>query len=59
MPPSAGLSEQPSFNILEARPVTWAQEGPMTLRLFCVVLFLLLSAPLVQAQSLKDILKSY
>ena len=31
----------------------------MTLRLFCVVLFLLLSAPLVQAQSLKDILKSY
>jgi tetratricopeptide (TPR) repeat protein len=31
----------------------------MTFRLSCVVLFLLLSAPLVQAQSLKDILKSY
>ena len=31
----------------------------MTFRLSCVVLFLLLSAPLVQAQSLKDVLKSY
>jgi hypothetical protein len=31
----------------------------MTVRLSCVVLFLLLSASLGQAQSLKDILKSY
>jgi hypothetical protein len=39
--------------------MTWAQEEPMTLRWSCVVLLLLLSAPLGQAQSLKDILKSY
>jgi hypothetical protein len=31
----------------------------MTFRLSCVVLLLLLSAPLVPAQSLKDILQSY
>src|SRR5262244_1190817 len=37
----------------------WAPEGLMTFRWHCVVLLLLLSAPLAQAQSLNDVIKSY
>jgi hypothetical protein len=55
--PAGAVLRSPAYT-LAARTVTWAQEGTLCHRAFTVLSLCLLSAPLVQAQSLNDMYRA-